>query len=74
MVSDWDMDNSISSDEELETIVPETKIREWRVSSCKFSKSGEGRVGKESLDKVHLNCSSVFWVHLFYTIEAYLMN
>ncbi|KAL6175451.1 hypothetical protein ACLB2K_052092 [Fragaria x ananassa] len=51
VVSDWDMDNSISSDEELETIVPETKIREWRVSSCKFSKSGEGRVGKESLDK-----------------------
>lgn len=54
VVSDINVDNSICSDENLETNVPETKIREGRVSSCKLEKSGEDKDGP---DKVHLNCS-----------------
>ncbi|XP_024170416.1 DNA annealing helicase and endonuclease ZRANB3 isoform X3 [Rosa chinensis] len=52
VVSDLDMDNSISLDEKLETNVPETKIREGTVVySCKLNKSSEDRDGLESLDK-----------------------
>lgn len=72
VVSDLYVDNSICSDENLETNVPETKIREGRISSCKLEKSGED---KDGLDKVHLNCSQLrrkmlFFVQFIITIEA----